>query len=220
MKKPVITKLPAGLIAAGETSLTFTGDTIRRLLAVLEGAGGVLARRGDSASDLRAFKLACGLNFLRMRDVAERLGAEARALVAAADTEAWRPVALQLQQAGEKVLGEAIPPDVVLAVAFEKQDAYGYVEGAYGRGKADELGRAAGEIVKAQPDVCMDRANAMRAAAAVVERPEPVRVQRVRWGALPNALHGGYLRDLAWMFTDVAENAAGMVEAAREQTGG
>jgi hypothetical protein len=37
---------------------------------------------------------------------------------------------------------------------------------------------------------------------------------------LPNALHGGYLRDLAWMFTDVAENAAGMVEAAQNVVGG
>jgi hypothetical protein len=217
MSKPDSTKLPAGLCAAGERPLPFTGDTIRRLLAVLEGSAGVMARRGDNAGDLRAFKLACGLNFARLRAVAERLGAEARALVAAADTDAWRPVALELQRAGEKVLGEAIPPDVVLAMAFDQADAYAHVHGAYGPEKAGELVRVAREIVKSRPDACLDRANAMKAAAAVVERSETVMVHCIRWDRLPRALHGGYLRDLAWMFVDVPAEVRELTDAATAQ---
>lgn len=218
-------KLPQGLIDAGEMTYCFRGDELRRVGVTLEGAAGILARRGDRRKDVQAWKLACALNFQRVKQAAEAMGAEAHAILAAAETPDWQAVAAELQGLSEKILGEAVPPDAVLGAAFEAEDARAHIIGAYGDAKAAELFSAARDylanlavprdMVNERAETCFARWKALEQAAAVVERAVMLTgLRAVQWEAAPLALHGGYLRDLAWMFVDVPEGVAGLVAAA------
>jgi hypothetical protein len=221
-------KLPDGLLDAGLCSMEFRGDDLQNVCRVLEGAAGIMARRGDSGKDLKAWKLACALNFQRLKKVVEHLGAQARTILTAAETPAWHAVALELQAMSEKVLGEPIPADAVLALAVDEDDARQHVVGAYGEAKATELTAAVKDFISSHArsvndtaNACLDRHTALQKAAAVVEQTvQVVQLQRVCWQHVPRALHGGYLRDLAWMFAQVPENAKQMVDTAILQTVG
>lgn len=219
--------LPIPLLNAGLCEMTWPGTELQKVCRTLEGAAGVLCRRGDRAADVKAWKLACAINFQLVKMAIEQVANTVAGILHAADTEEWRGVAVELQAISEKILSETLPADVVLSLAFDHADAQAHVRGAYG----EELEKALSVAVKVYiasaspgpsvPEICFARRDALLNAARTAEMPVSVRdLQCVCWKKTPNSLHGGYLRDLAWMFRDVDENVRDMVYACIDSAAG
>jgi len=194
----------------------FRGDQLARLCQTLEGAAGILPRKGDKRGEVRAWKLACAMNHTKVKNLAEHLAARVHEILRPA--EGWPDVAQQLELIAEQSLGEAISADVVVSVVCTgwDHDVPQQMLNAYGAEVVKRFYTALvawGEAADAATlEACQARDNALRNAAAMLEAPCSVPdLVLVKWATIPGALHGGYLRDLAWMFEDVAPEMAGLL---------
>jgi hypothetical protein len=209
---------------------TFRGDQLARLCQTLEGAAGILPRKGDKRGEVRAWKLACATNHTKIHNMVAHLEARVHEILQPA--EGWLAVATHLEALAEQSLGEAIPADAAVSlVCASGDDAIPqHVLNAYGAEAARRFYTALEAWVEAAGaatlEACQVRDNALRNAATMVEATCTVPgLVLVKWATIPGALHGGYLRDLAWMFEDVAPEMAGLlaedaVAAAAESQGG
>jgi len=199
--------LSASLQAAGKQCIRFRGDSLHRMCQVLEGAAAVLPRHGDRAADVRAFKLACAINYSAVYRAVQDVQKQIRAIMA--DPADWhKGVAAWLQEKSVEILEEPIPPDIVLMAYFEDEDALNAIVVPYGKEAADKLmsvvkQRFCTPIDQPFCDTCLDRKNAMKRAGECASRVVPIDVQMILWDKVPGALSGGYLRDLSWMFVEL-----------------
>ena len=206
--------LPQGLRAAGVVNVKFPGHTLQHLAKVLVVASGVLQKRGERARDIRAWKLACGINYDRVSRLSDILASGIRELLRAGDTPTWRAVGTLLEKAAADVLDAPIPADVVLMLAFDADDAQASLRAGYGEDAVEKLRIKAKAIVAANTEAAVNRRALLREVTRLAGRDITVELQRVAWDAAPIGLHGGYLRDLAWMFAEVPPALQPLIAAA------
>ena len=206
--------LPPGLTAAGTVKLAYQGYALQGLAKVLEAGAGVGQKRGERAADIRAWKLACGINFDRVAAAADGLSATIRNNLHNAETPAWQVLGGLLEKAAADVLDAPIPADVVLMLAFHAGDARASLSEGYGKEKAGALREAAKKIVGENTEAAFDRRKALHAATELAGVEVMIELQRVAWDRAPIGLHGGYLRELAWMFAEIPPQIRPLVDAA------
>jgi hypothetical protein len=215
--KSVPLKFPAAaptLEYAGECDVQGTGADLEQIMRVLADASAILPRFGDNASDVRAWKLCCGLNFAAFNAETLELARRIRVYLEPTDNSPeWQKSAEVLTGKASEVLGEAVPADAVLQLMCDDGDARANLEGAYGKAAVDKLLKSLGgrRLLSLEEE---KRVAALRQAAEILCETLVVRVRMVRWDKIPNGLSGGYLRELAWMFAEVPEKVRGLVAAA------
>lgn len=206
---------PSTLVAAGTAVVSNTGDEIERVMRALDAAGSVVPRFGDNAADVKAWKLACGINYAAFDRAANELAMRVRDVMRETDNDpGWKEAAENLANAGRKALGEDVPVDALLALLFEDEESTRTLVGAYGQKAIDELKGC----ITFQGVSCVEHARwtSIQVAGSMLVQPVQVQVLMVSWNRVPGALSGGYMRELAWMFTHVPDCIKALVDAAVE----
>jgi len=217
-------KMPLGLELAGKARISIRGaDGVEKICRCLQVASAVLLRRGDRTADIRAFKVACSMNYRALMVEAEKLGLKARTMLSehAKQTdwqEASRLLAEEIQKAklvlspdGAMALIDPESRQQTLMLLGDDEDAKRDAEAVIAK---VEMMRSVLEVFERG---VRSRLEAMREAARMLDGEIEVDVWRISWHRAPNGLSGGYLRALAWMWETCPDTPEAIVVAQADE---
>ncbi len=224
-KKPAI--IPRYQFDVVRLNVPFKFGDISRMIDILDTAAGVRPARQDAHGTLQLWKMACGLNSDRLTNYLQSKGEEAtNVLLAEVDQADWAEVrrkvvhayrdcyeAWQGNREADNAPPEVMPdwvPDIMVAGTMEDLlDECGdavFAESLFGLYEASRS--------QIDDKTAKARKTALDKVADILEpeRLHVVSLVGVKWDRAPTRLHGGYLRELLWMFDPVPAVVREMVE--------